>query len=199
MSADAAPPAEDRHTAMLRELATMSLTLARELQQRAMQAETTDEAARLATAFHRVSRGLRQTLALELKVIRYKDQAAREAKDAAEAAAAALRPQAIAQRREEVRKRASRAIWVEHERPDWEAEGDDADLPEPPQDTRRLAYDLARWLDRAVSRPDFLSAEVDDLVLEACAAIGADPAFIYGPTRRPAPGPACEPALADTG
>lgn len=195
MTADAAPPAEDRHTAMLRELAAMSLTLARDLQQRALQAETPDEAARLAAAFHRVSRGLRQTLALELKVIRYRDEAQREAGEVA----AAARPEAVAQRREAVRRTTSRAIWTERERPDWQAEGDGFDRPEPPQDTRRLACDLQRWLDRAVRRPDFLIADVDDLVLEACAAIGADPAFIYGPTRRPAPSPAPEPTPADTG
>lgn len=208
MSADAAPPAEDRHTAMLRELAAMSLTLARELQQRALQAETPDEAVKLATAFHRVSRGLRQTLALELKVIRYRDEAAREtarAEAAAPASPAAARAQAeaVAQRREAVRKTTSRAIWTEHDPPDWRAEADDLDLPAPPQDTRRLAYDLQRWLDRAVRRPDFLAAEVDDLVREACAAIGADPAFIYPPAprspARPGPAPAPEPAPADTG
>lgn len=199
MDDHAAPPAEDRHTAMLRELAAMSLTLARELQQRALQAETPDEAVKLATAFHRVSRGLRQTLALELKVVRYRDDQAREAQAAAEAAAAAARPAAIERRREQVRHAASRAIWVEHERPDWQAEGEDFDLPEPPTDTRRLACDLHVWLDRAVRRPDFLDAAFDDLVLEACDAIGADPAFIYGPTRAPAPKPDREPAAADTG
>ncbi|HVI34079.1 hypothetical protein [Phenylobacterium sp.] len=207
MADHAAPPAEDRHTAMLRELAAMSLTLARELQQRALQAETPDEAVRLATAFHRVSRGLRQTLALELKVVRHRDDQAREAQvatdAAAEAAAAALRPQAIADRREQVRKLTSRAIWTEHDPPDWRAEADDLDLPAPPQDTTRLACDLQRWLDRAVRRADFLSAPVDDLVREACAAIGADPAFIYAPARAPAPEPDHEPdrepAVVDTG
>lgn len=185
MSDDAAPPAEDRHTAMLRELAAMSLTLARDLQQRALQAETPDEAARLAAAFHRVSRGLRQTLALELKVLRDRDDQAREADAAAQAAAEAARPQALARRREEVRRLTSQAIWTEHDRPDWRADGragtDDLDLPAPPSDTARLARDLHAWLDDAVRRPDFLICEVDDLVRDACAAIGADPAFIYPP------------------
>ena len=198
MPTDAAPPAEDRHTAMLRELAAMSLTLARDLQQRALQAETPDEAARLAAAFQRVSRGLRQTLALELKVIRYRDEQAHEAARTAEACAAP-RPEAVARRREEVRRLTSRAIWTEHDRPDWRAEADDADLPEPPRVTARLARDLHAWLDRAVRRPDFLVCEVDGLVREACAAIGADPAFIYAPAQAPAPQPAPEPAPADTG
>ena len=199
MDDHAAPPAEDRHTAMLRELAAMSLTLARELQQRALQAETPDEAVKLATAFHRVSRGLRQTLALELKVVRYRDEQAREAQAAAEAAAAAARPQAVAERREQVRRLTSRAIWTEHDRPDWRADVDDADLPAPPSHTACLAHDLHVWLDRAEGRPDFLAAAVEDLVLEACAAIGADPAFIFAPARAPAPEPDREPATADTG
>ncbi|WP_334164795.1 hypothetical protein, partial [Phenylobacterium sp.] len=66
-------------------------------------------------------------------------------------------------------------------------------------DTARLARDLHAWLDRAVRRPDFLICEVDDLVLEACEAIGADPAFIYPPARAPAPEPDREPEPADTG
>ncbi|MCR5879149.1 hypothetical protein [Phenylobacterium sp. J367] len=66
--------AEDRHTVTLRALAGMSLELCRDLQQRALNAESPEDAVRLATAFHRVSRGLRQTLALELKLVRYKDE-----------------------------------------------------------------------------------------------------------------------------
>ncbi|WP_334165496.1 hypothetical protein, partial [Phenylobacterium sp.] len=72
MSVDA--PAQDRHSAMLAELAAMSLTLARDLQNRALEADTPAEAAKLAAAFQRVARGLRQTLALELKVIRFRDE-----------------------------------------------------------------------------------------------------------------------------
>src|SRR6185369_14632847 len=60
------PDADDLHSLMLRRLASLSLELAESLQQRAMEAETTEEAARAAEAFHKVARGLRQTLALEL-------------------------------------------------------------------------------------------------------------------------------------
>jgi hypothetical protein len=190
---------------MLAELASMTLTLARDLQNRALEAETADEATKLAGAFHQVSRGLRQTLALELKVIRFRDEQQAEADQFAADEAAArdmaeeLRARRLARRRAKVRDTAGRAIWVEQEAPDWDDRW--GARPEPPEDPARLARDLDAWLDRAARRPEFLQAEVQQLVVEACDAIGADPAFIYQiPPRaaaRPAPDPAAPPP--DTG
>ena len=75
MSADV-PISETRHGHILAELASLGLILARELHARALAAETPDEAARLAGAFHQISRGVRQSLALEAKLGR--DQQAHE-------------------------------------------------------------------------------------------------------------------------
>ncbi len=189
---------------MLAELAAMSLTLARDLQNRAMEAESSEEAARLAAAFHQVSRGLRQTLALELKVIRYKDEQAREAAATAKDAAAAeqlvaeTHARAVADRREAIGERAREAIWTETETlEDFEVEDHGFDYPDDPE---RADAELEAWLDAAVRRADFLRADIDLLVIEACEAVGAEPRILYDIRDVPAPAepagarPAAEPA-----
>ncbi|MCR5879138.1 hypothetical protein [Phenylobacterium sp. J367] len=134
--------AEDRHTVTLRALAGMSLELCRDLQQRALNAENPEDAVRLATAFHRVSRGLRQTLALELKLVRYKDELhfkAQEKADLAEArvkAEAETRELAVDQRRKDVWEQVGDCFWSEHEGADWNLPDDGIDKPDrpPPED-----------------------------------------------------------------
>ena len=64
MTPTAAAIPEDRHGRILAELAGMGLELARDLRERALAAETAEEATRLARAFQAISRGVRQTLAL---------------------------------------------------------------------------------------------------------------------------------------
>lgn len=61
---------ETRHGLILAELASLGLTLARDLHERALAAESAEGAAKLATAFHHISRGVRQSLALEAKLSR---------------------------------------------------------------------------------------------------------------------------------
>lgn len=183
MSADAS--AQDRHSAMLAELAAMSLTLARDLQNRALEADTPADAAKLAAAFHRVSRGLRQTLALELKVIRYKDEAglgpgpAREPGAATPAFGPEPRQPAVVRRMLAVRRRIDDA-WREHEAADWLDEPEDASRrpPRPPAADPMWAR-LDAFLDAAAERPDLLDADLDILVIEACDAIGLDPGLLY--------------------
>ena len=193
MSADA--PAQDRHSAMLAELAAMTLTLARELSNRALQAETAEDAVRLSTAFQRVARGLRQTLALELKVIRFKDETARAEQvpragarnDAAVLALQAdMKARAAAVRRDNVRRRIEGAAWSEHEAPDWWPE----DGSRPPRPPRPAPDDplwdrLADFLGQAEGRPDFLTCDFDILVVQACDAIGLDARLIYDVRHRP--------------
>ncbi|WP_374471148.1 hypothetical protein [Phenylobacterium sp.] len=163
----------------------MTLTLARDLQVRALEAQTTEEAARLARAFQQVSRGLRQTLALELKVIRYKDEQAREAAaaeaevEALQRRAAEARDQAVEKRRRAIRDRAHQAIWTEAEADEFPEDF------EPPEDPERLARALEAWLDEAVRRDDFLTDDFDILVIEACDAIGADAGLLYDIEDRP--------------
>ncbi|WP_374468997.1 hypothetical protein [Phenylobacterium sp.] len=182
----------------------MSLELAQDLQQRALAAESAEDAVRLAAAFHRVARGLRQTLALELKVIRYKDEAARETQQAAGLAETARRAeadahdQAVEQRADAVRARVGDTFWSEHEPPDWRITETGRELPLRPPEGDPIWDRLDAFLDEARTREDFLTRDVHRLVIEACDAIGADPTLIYAiPGRRPAETTA-EPAAADS-
>jgi hypothetical protein len=167
---------EDRHGRILAELAGLSLALARDLQERALAAETAEEAARLATAFQHISRGVRQTLALELKVIRFRNELDREAKAAAaEAAEAArchenFRAPAIRARRDSVAHAVERLIYCEPE-----SEETDFD------DRRALALQvrLNEWLALAGDRPDFTTTDEDALIIEACEMLGLDPGRLY--------------------
>ena len=78
----------DRHSAMLAQLAERAMALACALQERALAAETPAEMRDLALAFHRISRTVRQSVALEAKLVRDQARAARE--DRADAAQLAV-------------------------------------------------------------------------------------------------------------
>jgi hypothetical protein len=166
---------EDRHGRILAELAGLSLMLCRDLQARALAAETTEEAAKLARAFQTTARGLRQTLALDLKVIRYRDEVAKElAKAEAARAADAERPLSVRapdhfRRRDTVATQVERLIYSE-------TEGEELDDAAFDARCTRLQNKLNDWLELAVERPDFLREEVDRQIAEACQAIGVDPA-----------------------
>jgi hypothetical protein len=109
------PGLDETRMKMLGELAEMTLVLARDLQQAALTAETTDEKVRLADAFHKVGRGVRQSLALHAKLERDAQAAEREA--AAQAAPAAAADQARRQRRAAGLESAiERLIWTEREK-----------------------------------------------------------------------------------
>ena len=199
--ADGTSIAEDRHTVMLRELAQMSFTLARDLQQRALQAETTEEAVKLASAFHKVTRGIRQSLALELKVIQYKDGVAKERFKTAEIDE--IKRQAQADRIAHAMDQRHRQVWdriddtfSETEAPDWNIE-DNEDTPRkrPRPGPEDPMWDkLETFMEDASAQPDFLTRDLDILIIEACDAIGADPTTIYDIRGREPR----EPASADT-
>jgi hypothetical protein len=71
--------AETRQGMILQELAGLGMALARDLQARALAAESNEEAVKLAGAFHRVARAVRQTLALEPRLVRDHTRNRREA------------------------------------------------------------------------------------------------------------------------
>src|ERR1700761_3531589 len=89
----------ERQDAVLAELSELGLTLARDLHARALAAETPVEAEKLALAFPRVSRGVRQTCALELKLERARRLVDREAATDELEAAARLAREAEAEAR----------------------------------------------------------------------------------------------------
>ncbi|MCR5880993.1 hypothetical protein [Phenylobacterium sp. J367] len=204
MADDAAQLGEDRHTVTLRALAGMSLELCRDLQRRALDAESPEDAVRLATAFHRVSRGLRQTLALELKLVRYKDDLhfkAQEKADLAEARAKAeadLHEVAVDQRRKDVWEQVGDCFWTEHEGADWNLPDDGIDKPDRPPPEDPMWDRLDAFLDEQEAKPDFLTRDFDLLVIEACDAIGADPTLIYDIRGREWAEPETEPETADS-
>jgi len=96
---------------MLGELAEMALVLARDLKEAALVAKTTEEKVRLADAFHRVGRGVRQSLALHAKMERDAQAAEREAAPA---------PDQLRARRDgraaRIKSEIERLIWTERER-----------------------------------------------------------------------------------
>jgi len=100
----------ERSDLILDELATLGLTLARDLHNRAVEAKDPDQAARLAMAFHHISRSVRQSLALQARLQRDR---ARGAEDQAERRAAAP----VQARKAQVRAAVQRLVWTE--RPDW--------------------------------------------------------------------------------
>lgn len=163
----------ERQDAVLAELSELGLTLARELHARALAAETTVEAEKLALAFQRVSRGVRQTFALELKLARARtamdrevavealEEAVRLAK-AAEAEAK-IRPEpspedmAVMARRRRIESRKDRVKGALH-RLIWnEAEGDEAEC-------EILDDDLDYRLSEAARRSDFLDLPIETLI-----------------------------------
>jgi hypothetical protein len=147
---------------MLGELAELGLVLARDLQQSALVAEDTQEKARLADAFARVSRGVRQSLALHDRL---------ERDDRAEAQR--QEPQRRARRTAEVRRAVAASIWREQERLD----------ADPDQLLEELDLHLA-----AESETDaFLEQDADAVIARLCRALGLSlPAAADGPAD-PAP------------
>jgi hypothetical protein len=99
------PELAERQGRVLAELAELGLGMARRLAARAEVAETDAAAEGLALAFHRISRSVRLTLALEVRLDRERRQGARETrKDVARAAET---------RKEQVRHALGRAIETE--------------------------------------------------------------------------------------
>jgi len=121
------------------------MSLAERLHERAMEAESVEEAQGLALAFQRVSRSLRQTLALEARLER------EERRDLVEdrRLAAEDHRQQLSARKRYVGDVGSRLIWTEAER----------------DDVGALLVDLKRWLDEeAFFEDEFLSSPVEALV-----------------------------------
>jgi len=168
---------EDRHGRITAELAGLSLELARDLQRRALETEDHAEAARLAEAFHKVSRGLRQTLALDMKLIRFRGELAREARAKAEAQEAKRQLEAeeralfYRHKQAMLDRYVGGLIWNEHERPEAER--------------AELAERLEAWIAEASDRPDFADTPDGDLLLEACLDLGLDPAPLFEDALKP--------------
>lgn len=79
---DAASDMSERHAAALARLMALGLELAERVQAQAMAAETTEELESLAGAFHRVSRSVRMSIALEARLAKAAQGAGADLDDA---------------------------------------------------------------------------------------------------------------------
>jgi hypothetical protein len=156
---------------MLGELAEHALVVAKDLSQRLREREDTGEAVALADAFQKVSRVVRLTLALDVKLDR---DAARDDREAAKieaeqaqvrAAKAAVAerpapraPTPIEARKERVGNLLYRLLWTE-------SEGDTEDF-------EILQEDLRVRLDEAVRSPDFETLPIETLCRRMIADMG---------------------------
>ncbi|MET0271662.1 MAG: hypothetical protein ABW360_01595 [Phenylobacterium sp.] len=173
---DAPHISETRHGKLLAELAGLGMSLARELHQRAMAAESDAEAVKLAAAFHQISRSVRQSLALEARLGREQEaidlhQAPLRAKE---------RAARVARRHSQVFNAVERMIWTEYEHEDF---ADDlvADLREILQDESLddgfLVEPLQDQIDRIRARLDLIgpAPEVAEAALDPPGGEAADP------------------------
>ena len=141
----------ERSDVILDELAKLGLSLARDLHQRAIAAETAEDATRLAMAFHHISRSIRQTLALPSRLAREARLTARETVQDAE--------RRRERRKDEVRACVQRAIWSEAER--WET------LPPKERLELQLAADA--------QSDDFVAGPASEQIARICCALGLKP------------------------
>jgi hypothetical protein len=121
----------------LRELFDAGLALALQVQANAMAAEPAEQA-RLAITFHRISRGVRQTAALRMRLAREAERAGRDAT----AEVISLDKRRLDKRKGQVKAAIESLIWTE-------AEGDDS----------TLSLDLEDLLDIETQDPDTFAAE----------------------------------------
>jgi alkanesulfonate monooxygenase SsuD/methylene tetrahydromethanopterin reductase-like flavin-dependent oxidoreductase (luciferase family) len=152
----------ERHGRILAELSELGLGLARELQGRALAAETPEAAADLADAFHRISRSVRQTLALEAKLERERRRRAQED----EIEELRQRPQRAERRANEVRKSVERLIWTEAENEECAEE---------------LLADLEDYLTWDMVSDTFLTEPLDVYVARVCKELGICRTWQGGP------------------
>ena len=142
--------------AALAELAQLCLASARDLNARQLAAPEADEAARLAQAFHRVARSVRQSTALRAKLARDLTRAGCEDRQDV----IQQQKTSVAAHKAEVRLAVQRLIWDEYER-------DAAD---------ELIDDLDERLDAESTAPDFTATPVEVLVARIRESLGMVPA-----------------------
>jgi hypothetical protein len=170
----------ERRMQMLGDYAEMALALAHDLHRTALNAESPEEKVRCAEAFHRLGRGLRQSLALHARLERDTEQGLREAP------AEPPIPESTRRLRRKATLKAAveRLIWTERER-----------LEDPPE---ALLSQLDRLLLTELRTEAFLATDPDLQIARLCAALrvpvptSAHPRAGGDPSRASTP-PAAEP------
>jgi hypothetical protein len=152
----------ERQDRILAELSELGLTLARGLHGRALAAGTAEDAQALSLAFHRISRSVRQSIALETKLDRERRQ-----QDHDDRREAARRNEASAMRRKaQVRLAVERVIWTE-------AEGLEAE---------RLFDELDDMLEEGALSDGFLDGPVETLIARIQHDLGLEAVNVPPPT-----------------
>jgi len=118
---DASVSTADPAEAMLGQLAGLDLTLARHVHACAMATEDPTEVADLVKAYQRVSRCVRQSLALQARLKRERERDQRD-NPPPPPPKPKRDPHRIAERQEALRAPVQRVVWAEYERPDDEDE-----------------------------------------------------------------------------
>jgi hypothetical protein len=133
-----------RHAAVLGELTALALDLARQVQADAMAAEDPLVRAALADKFHKVSRSVRQSLALEARLHRE----ARRADAEHQAQARKEREARIARRELRLANTLEELLWTEAEKPDFKVDVE-------------LAMGIVGLVGDYVDEPDFLTPDFE--------------------------------------
>ncbi len=177
-----------RHGRMLAEIAEIALAAARDLGQSLAEAATPQEKAVLMGALHRAGRSLRQSVALEARLVRDAGRALREARD--EALAETRRK--VDRRKAQVEAAVKRLIWTERE-------ADEAE---------RLESVLDELVGEDAVFDAFLSDPIELQIARLCEALGIqvsdvdhpredeDPSGISSPETESGSSPAWVPAVA---
>jgi hypothetical protein len=151
----------------LKQLFDAGLALSLQVQANATAAEP-DEQARLSLTFHRLSRGVRQTAALRMRLVREAERAGREA--AAEIVD--LQKARVERRKGQLKAAIGSLIWTE-------AEGDDS----------TLSTDLEELLDIETQDPEtFEEEDLDEQVRRFAEILGLDPPFLGEVSAKPTEG-----------
>lgn len=163
---------------MLGVFAELALSLARDLHDAAIAAEAPEDKARLADGFHRMGRGLRQTLALHERLQRNGERAARE-----DAGFAVQQGKARRDRRKaQVNAAIARDVWSEYEPEEAEA--------------IEILERLDKVLDAEVELDGFEDEAIAAQIARICRLIGYQPpALLDVEAGPPAPGPDAGPAV----
>lgn len=158
-----APETTQRHARVLAELAELGMAIARDVQAEVLSAETPEEKARAAAVFPQVARAVRQTVALEAKLLR--DLARHEREDRQDADREIARR--IRQRKARVRLHMERAI-CEASAPDYDEDG-------PPEVVTMRLEDLRDRLDDDVLDADFAFRPFHEVIEALHRSLGLPP------------------------
>ncbi len=145
-------PIHERHLRRLADMDARADVIARGIEDRIATAETAAEVRDLALAYQRVTRGIRQIIALEAKLDHEQRQAARQVHADAERAAQAR----TQHRKAHVQAAVERLIWTEAE----------------PGDAERLSDELDDLLDLEAFTPDFTDTAIDGMITRLAHTLG---------------------------